>query len=152
MTKTNATLLEDNNRRRKDASKLKSELKLQQQSHGEQLNQMKADFDIALAHRDLELKNLQTSCLSTIALHRREVQMIQEEAERKREEHSTEISRLRDEIKRTQVMHAMGRIILALFMTNSLCLSQLPTSTGLSSRLLGEAYGCLGDYPTEPTS
>ncbi|KAL7508418.1 hypothetical protein ACHAXN_005483 [Cyclotella atomus] len=105
MTKTNATLLEDNNRRRKDASKLKSELKLQQESHGEQLKQMRADFDIALAHREMELKDLRTSWHSTVALHRREVQMIQEEAERKREENSTEINRLRDEIKRTQESH-----------------------------------------------
>jgi rubrerythrin len=105
MTKTNATLLEDNNRRRKDASKLKNELKMQQQSHGEQLNQMRADFDMALAHREMELKNIQATHHSTVALHKREVQMIREEAERKQEENYTEINRLRDEIKRTQDSH-----------------------------------------------
>lgn len=104
MTKTNATLLEDNNRRRKDNSKLKNELRLQQQSHGEQLNQMKADFDIALAHREIELKELQSNHQSTVALHKKEVQMIRDDAERKQDENLTEISRLRDEIKQTQVI------------------------------------------------
>lgn len=152
MTKTNVTLLEDNNRRRKDASKLKSELKLQQESHGEQLKQMRADFDIALAHREMELKDLRTSWHSTVALHRREVQMIQEEAERKREENSTEINRLRDEIKRTQVMLAKMsnsgsfRCGLTFFHLDS------PSPIGISSRLLGEAHGCLGDDPAEPPS
>lgn len=107
MTKTNAVLLEDNNRRRKDASKLKSELKIQQQSHGEQLDQMRADFDVALAHREMELKNLQATLHSTAALHKREIQMVKEEADKKQEENYAEINRLRDEIKRTQVRHML---------------------------------------------
>ena len=105
MTKTNSALLEDNNRRRKDNSKLKNELALQQQSHGEQLNQMRSDFDIALANREIEVKNLQASYLSAAAMHKREVQLIREESERKQEEHFSEIDRLRDEIKMTQVMY-----------------------------------------------
>lgn len=104
LTKTNATLLEDNNIRRKEASKLKSELKMQQQAHSEQLNQMRSDFDIALAHREMELKNLQTNHLGTITAHKREVQMIRDDAERRQEENYSEIHRLRDEIKRTQVV------------------------------------------------
>eukprot|EP00804_Cyclotella_cryptica_P008849 CCRYP_013082-RA/>CCRYP_013082-RA protein AED:0.07 eAED:0.07 QI:484/1/1/1/0.91/0.92/13/136/1750 len=105
MSKSNAALLEDNNMRRKEASKLKNELKLQQQAHEEQLNQMRADFDIALAHREMELKNLQTNHHSAVALHKREIQMIRDEGERKQEENYNEINRLRDEIKRTQDSH-----------------------------------------------
>ena len=140
ITKTNAALLEDNNRRRKDSSKLKSELKLQQQSHGEQLNQMRADFDLALGHREMELKNLQTSLHSTAALHKREVQMVKEEAERKQEENHTEIYRLRDEIKRTQVTN-----LFMLVLPNDLftvLVQRLLFQTGFASGLLGQAYGC----------
>ena len=115
MTKTNMTLLEDNNKRRKDASKLKYELKLQQQSHGEQLTQMRADFDLALAHREMELKNLQASINSTAALHKREVQTVKEDAERKQEECYTEINRLREEIKSTQVNSAGIHICLSTY-------------------------------------
>lgn len=104
MTQTNSALLEDNNRKRKDNNNLKSELALQQQSHGEQLNQMRSDFDIALANREIEVQNLQASCLSAAAMHKREVQMIRDEAERKQEQQFSEIDRLRDEIKLTQVM------------------------------------------------
>lgn len=46
ITKTNESLLEDNTKRRKEASKLKNELKTQQQAHERQLQEMRAEFEM----------------------------------------------------------------------------------------------------------
>mmetsp|Transcript_24599 Transcript_24599/g.53004 ORF Transcript_24599/g.53004 Transcript_24599/m.53004 type:complete len:1710 (-) Transcript_24599:57-5186(-) len=105
MTKTNMSLLDDNNKRRKEANKLKNELKTQQQAHEAQLQEMRAEFEVALMHREMEVHNSQQNLHSSSALHKREVQAIRDEAERKQEEHYSQISRLREEITTTQDSH-----------------------------------------------
>lgn len=105
MSKTNMSLLDDNNRRRKEVNKLKNELKTQQQAHEAQLREMRAEFEMALRHREMEVNTMTQNLHSSAALHRREVQAVRDEAERKQEEHYSQISRLRDEIKNTQNSH-----------------------------------------------
>jgi len=105
MSKTNLSLLDDNNKRRKEATKLKHELRTQQQAHEAQLQEMRAEFEVALMHREMEVGNSQRNLLSSAALHKREVQMVRDEAGRKQEEHYAQISRLREEIKTTQNSH-----------------------------------------------
>lgn len=105
MSKTNVALLDDNNKRRKEVSKLKNELKTQQQAHEAQLQEMRAEFDMALRHREMEVTTMQDNLHSSAALHRREVQMVRDDAGRKQEEHYSQISRLSEEIKNTQNTH-----------------------------------------------
>ncbi|KAL7530764.1 hypothetical protein ACHAXR_003660, partial [Thalassiosira sp. AJA248-18] len=105
MSKTNLALLDDNNRRRKEVSKLKNELKTQQQAHESQLQEMRTEFEMALRHREMEVKTMQQNLHSSAALHKREVQVVRDESERKQEEHYSQISRLREEIKNTQDSH-----------------------------------------------
>ena len=105
MSKTNMALLDDNNRRRKEVSKLKNELKTQQQAHESMLQEMRSEFEMALRHREMEVRTMQQNLHSSAALHKREVQAVNDEAERKQEEHYSQISRLREEIKTTQGSH-----------------------------------------------
>ena len=105
MSKTNMSLLDDNNRRRKEVNKLKNELKTQQQAHEAQLNEMRSEFELALRHREMEVSTVSQNLHSTAAMHKREVELIRLEAERKQEEHYSQIARLRDEIKNTQDSH-----------------------------------------------
>ncbi|KAL9191102.1 hypothetical protein ACHAXT_000808 [Thalassiosira profunda] len=105
MSKTNVALLNDNNKRRLDVNKLKNELKTQQQAHEGQLQEMRTEFEMALRHRDMEMKSIQQNLHSSAAVHKREVQSVRDEAERKQEEHYTQINRLREEIKSTQNTH-----------------------------------------------
>lgn len=105
MSKTNMALLDDNNRRRKEVGLLKNELKTQQQSHESQLQEMRAEFEMALRHREMELNTMQQNLHSSAGLHKREVQTVRDEAERKQEEQYSQISRLREEIQDTQDSH-----------------------------------------------
>ena len=120
MTKTNMALLDDNNKRRLDANKLKNELKTQQQAHEGQLQEMRTEFEMALRHRDMEMKSIQQNLHSSAAVHKREVQSVRDEAERKQEEHYAQISRLREEIKSTQNTHQdyMSKLMDVLETTN----------------------------------
>lgn len=105
MTKTNMALLEENTRRRKEVTKLKNELKTQQQAHEAQLQEMRAEFEVALSHRENEVNNLQTNIRSSTVLHKKELQALMEEQEKKREQQYSEISHLREEIKHAQDSH-----------------------------------------------
>jgi len=105
MTKTNMALLDDNNKRRKEVSKLKNELKTQQQAHESQLQEMRAEFEMALRHREMEVSAMQDNLRSSAALHRRELQMVRDENVRRQEDHHSQIARLRDEIRNTQDSH-----------------------------------------------
>jgi len=105
MSKTNMALLDDNNKRRKEVNNLKNELKTQQQAHEAQLQEMRAEFEMSLRHREIELNTMQQTLHSSAALHKREVQSVRDEAERKQEEQYSQISRLREEIKNTQDSH-----------------------------------------------
>ena len=101
MSKTNMTLLDDNNKRRKELNKLKNELKTQQQAHERQLREMRSEFELALRHRELEVNRVEQDLHSSAALHKREVQSVRDEAERKEEEHYSQISRLREILARS---------------------------------------------------
>ncbi len=105
MCKTNASLLEDNNKRRKEGTKLKDELKTQQQAHEVLLEEMRCRFEAALKSRDAEIATMAQNIRSSAAAHKREVQKVRGEASRKQEEHFSQISRLRDEIMYTQNSH-----------------------------------------------
>jgi len=105
MSKTNMALLDDNNKRRKEVNNLKNELKTQQQAHESQLQEMRAEFELSLRNREIELNTIQQTLHSSAALHTREVQAVHDEAQRKQEEHFSQISRLREEIKNTQDSH-----------------------------------------------
>mmetsp|Transcript_9719 Transcript_9719/g.14710 ORF Transcript_9719/g.14710 Transcript_9719/m.14710 type:complete len:419 (-) Transcript_9719:223-1479(-) len=105
MSKTNMALLDDNNKRRKEVTNLKNELKTQQQAHELQLQEMRAEFELSLRNREIELNTIQQTLHSSAALHKREVEAVHDEAERKQEEHFSQISRLREEIKNTQDSH-----------------------------------------------
>ena len=98
-------MTENSSRHKKEISKLKTELKTQQQAHELQLREMRQEFDMTLDRREVEVKSLQSKLHSTTTFHKREVQMITEEAERKQDDNYTEILRLREEIKRTQDSH-----------------------------------------------
>ena len=65
MTKTNLALLDDNNKRRKEVSKLKNELKTQQEAHEAQLQEMRTEFEMALSHREMEVKTMQQNLLAS---------------------------------------------------------------------------------------
>jgi chromosome segregation ATPase len=105
MTKTNMSLLDDNNRRRKEINKLKNELKTQQQAHEGQLKDMRSEFEGALQNREAEVSNVSRNLHSSVVLHKREVEMIRHEADKKQQDHYSQIARLRDEIKNTQDSH-----------------------------------------------
>jgi len=105
MSKTNASLLEDDIKRRKEVSKLKNELRMQQEAHEEQLQEMKSEFEKSLKNRALEIFNLAQNLEASTAAHKREVQKVRDEAERKQEEQFSQISRLREEIMNTQNSH-----------------------------------------------
>jgi len=105
MSKTNMSLLDDNNRRRKEATKLKNELKTQQQAHESQLQDMRSEFEMALRHRETQVTNVSHDLRSSTVLHKREIEQIRQEASRQKDEHFSQISRLRDEIKNTQNSH-----------------------------------------------
>lgn len=99
------TLLDDNNKRRKEANNLKNELKTQQQAHEIQLGEMREEFDLAMRNREIELNTMQQTLHSSTSLHKRELQAVRDEAGRKQEEQHSQISRLREEIKNTQDSH-----------------------------------------------
>ena len=101
MSKTNMTLLDDNNKRRKELNKLKNELKTQQQAHERQLREMRSEFELALRYREMEVNRVEQDLHSSAAVHKREVQSVRDEAERKEEEHYSQISRLREEVSST---------------------------------------------------
>eukprot|EP00578_Thalassiosira_sp_NH16_P027413 CAMPEP_0181092850 /NCGR_PEP_ID=MMETSP1071-20121207/9132_1 /TAXON_ID=35127 /ORGANISM="Thalassiosira sp., Strain NH16" /LENGTH=1679 /DNA_ID=CAMNT_0023175045 /DNA_START=150 /DNA_END=5185 /DNA_ORIENTATION=+ len=105
MSRTNFSLLEENNIRRKELNKLKNELKTQQQAHEDQLQEMRAEFEMALSNREIEVNTMRQNLVSSAALRKREVQMVRQESSRKEEEHHSQISRLREEIKNTQDTH-----------------------------------------------
>lgn len=105
MTKTNMSLLDDNNRRRKEINKLKNELKTQQQAHEGQLKDMRSEFEGALQNREVEVSNVSRNLHSSVVLHKREVETIRHEADKKQQDHYSQIARLRDEIKNTQDSH-----------------------------------------------
>lgn len=105
MSKTNMSLLDDNNRRRKEVGKLKNELKTQQQAHESQLQDMRSEFEMALRHRETQVTNVSHDLRSSTVLHKREIEQIRQEASRQKDEHFSQISRLRDEIKNTQNSH-----------------------------------------------
>ena len=69
------------------------------------LQEMRSEFEMALRHREMEVRTMQQNLHSSAALHKREVQAVHDEAERKQEEHYSQISRLREEIKTTQGSH-----------------------------------------------
>ena len=105
LTKTNATLLDDSTRRRKETTKLKNELNTQQQAHESQLQEMRTEFELALNHREIELIALKQRLQSSELSHKREVQVVRKEAEHKQEEQCTQILFLREEIKDLQDSH-----------------------------------------------
>jgi len=105
MSKTNMSLLDDNNKRRKEVGKLKNELKTQQQAHKSQLQDMRSEFEMALRHRETQVTNVSHDLRSSTVLHKREIEQIRQEASRQKDEHFSQISRLRDEIKNTQNSH-----------------------------------------------
>ena len=105
MNKTNMSLLDDNNRRRKEVNRLKHELTTQQQAHEAQLREMRTEFDIAIRHRDLEISSMAHHLQMSSAASHREVQQVREEAKRKQEEQHMQMTRLREEIKGTQDSH-----------------------------------------------
>lgn len=105
MSKTNMSLLDDNNKRRKEISKLKNELKTQQQAHEAQLQEMRSEFEGALRHRESEVAAMAQNLQKSVVVHKREVQQVRDEAERKQEEHFSQISRLREEVMNTQNSH-----------------------------------------------
>jgi len=105
MAKTNATLLDDNNRRRKESNNLKNELKTQQQAHESQLQEIRAEFELALNHREIELNDLKQRVQSSVSFHNIEVQAARDEAERKQEEQYLQISQMREEIRSIQDSH-----------------------------------------------
>jgi len=106
-SKTDMALLDDTNRRmrRKEVSKLRNELKTQRQAHDEQLQEMGAEFEMALRHREMDLNTMQKNLHLSAALHKREVQKVRDEAEQKQEEQYSQVSQLREEIKNTQDSH-----------------------------------------------
>ena len=105
MSKTNMTLLDDNNRRRKESNKLKIELKTQQEAHEAQLQDMRDEFDRALRYRELEMQSLQLNLQELTSQHEHELEMLRQDSERKQEEHYNQIARLHDEVKSTQNTH-----------------------------------------------
>mmetsp|Transcript_30439 Transcript_30439/g.61074 ORF Transcript_30439/g.61074 Transcript_30439/m.61074 type:complete len:1725 (+) Transcript_30439:85-5259(+) len=105
MSKTNMTLLDDNNRRRKESTKLKNELKTQQEAHESQLQDMRVEFDSALTYREVEMQSLQLHLQSLTAQHERELDALRRDCEGKQEEHYNQIARLHDEVKSTQNTH-----------------------------------------------
>jgi myosin heavy subunit len=105
MSKTNMTLLDDNNRRRKESNKLKIELKTQQEAHEAQLQDMRDEFDRALRYRELEMQSLQLNLQELTSQHEHELEMLKQDSERKQEEHFNQIARLHDEVKSTQNTH-----------------------------------------------
>ncbi len=105
MSKTNMTLLDDNNRRRKESTKLKNELKTQQEAHESQLQDMREEFDSALKYREDEVQSLQLHLESLKSEHEREMYALRRECEGKQEEHYNQIARLHDEVKSTQNTH-----------------------------------------------
>jgi len=105
MNKTNMSLLDDNNRRRKEVNRLKNELTTQQQAHEAQLRDMRAEFDIAMRHRDLEISSMAQHLETAAVMSKREVQQVRDEAKRKQEEQYAQMARLREEIKGTQDSH-----------------------------------------------
>jgi hypothetical protein len=105
MSKTNMTLLDDNNRRRKESNKLKIELKTQQEAHEAQLQDMRDEFDRALRYRELEMQSLQLNLQELTSQHEHELEMLRQDRERKQEEHYNQIARLHDEVKSTQNTH-----------------------------------------------
>ena len=105
MNKTNMSLLDDNNRRRKEVNRLKNELTTQQQAHEAHLQEIRAEFDIAMRHRDREISTMAQHLQTSTAASKREVQQVREEAQRKQEEQYAQMSRLREEIKGTQNSH-----------------------------------------------
>lgn len=105
MSKTNMTLLDDNNRRRKESNKLKIELKTQQEAHEAQLQDMRDEFDRALRYRELEMQSLQLNLQELTSQHEHELEMLRLDSERKQEEHYNQIARLHDEVKSTQNTH-----------------------------------------------
>jgi hypothetical protein len=105
MNKTNMSLLDDNNRRRKEVNRLKNELTTQQQAHEAQLRDMRAEFDIAMRHRDLEISSMAQHLQAAAAVSKREVQLVRDEAKRKQEEQHAQMAQLREEIKGTQDSH-----------------------------------------------
>merc|ERR1712032_868538 len=58
-----------------------------------------------MRNREIELNAMQQTLHSSTSLHKREVQAVRDEAERKQEEQHSQISRLREEIKNTQESH-----------------------------------------------
>ena len=105
MSKTNMTLLDDNNRRRKESSKLKNELKTQQEAHELQLQDMKEEFDSALKYREVEMQSLELHLQTLTSQHEREIDALRRDSEGKQEEHYNQIARLHDEVKSTQNTH-----------------------------------------------
>jgi myosin heavy subunit len=105
MSKTNMTLLDDNNRRRKECAKLKNELKTQQEAHESQLQDMRVEFDSALKYREVEMQSLQLHLQSLTTQHEREMDALRRDIEGKQEEHYNQIARLHDEVKSTQNTH-----------------------------------------------
>jgi myosin heavy subunit len=105
MSKTNMTLLDDNNRRRKESNKLKIELKTQQEKHESQLQEMRNEFDTALKYREVEMQSLQLNLQSLSAQHAREIEKLRQEGVRKEEEHYKQIARLHEKVKSTQNTH-----------------------------------------------
>eukprot|EP00986_Skeletonema_menzelii_P005796 scaffold2145_cov136-Skeletonema_menzelii.AAC.1 len=105
MSKTNMTLLDDNNRRRKESTKLKNELKTQQEAHESQLQDMREEFDNALKYREKDMQSLQLHLQSLQTQHELEMDALRRDCERKQEEHYNQIARLHDEVKSTQNTH-----------------------------------------------
>ena len=105
MSKTNMTLLDDNNRRRKESAKLKNELKTQQEAHESQLQEMREEFDNALKYREADMQSLQLHLQSLKSQHELEMDALRRECEGKQEEHYNQIARLHDEVKSTQNTH-----------------------------------------------
>jgi hypothetical protein len=105
MSKTNMTLLDDNNRRRKESTKLKNELKTQQEAHESQLEDMREEFDRALTYREEELQSLQLHLQSVTTQHEHEMEALRRDSEGKEEQHYTQFARLHDEVKSTQNTH-----------------------------------------------
>ena len=105
MSKTNMTLLDDNNRRRKESTKLKNELKTQQEAHESQLEDMREEFDRALTYREVEMQSLQLHLQSVTTQHEHEMEALRRDSEGKQEEHYNQIARLHDEVKSTQNTH-----------------------------------------------